>query len=173
MSDQNPTPGQPSGYRPASESPQAQPMSGPLDAPPPFPGMTYNPAPETVQVPSPPPYASYEQPAAAHGQLQPPTAPYGYGAYGGYGYDPYVPEHPQATTVLILGILGLFVAVTGPFAVVIGNGARRDVAAGRYAPSTSLTVGWVLGIISTISLALGALGMVLFFIFGLAMVMVS
>lgn len=171
MSDQNPTHGPPSGYLPASQSPQTLPTPNPFDSPPPFPGMTYTPAPDAAQAPATPPYASYQQPIMGYGQVQPHVAPYGYG--GRYGYEAYVPEHPQASTVLILGILGLFVAVTAPFAVVIGNRARRDVAAGRYAPSTSLSVGWVLGIIITIPLVLGAVVIVLMIAFALTMVMVS
>ncbi|WP_232549150.1 DUF4190 domain-containing protein [Propioniciclava soli] len=98
------------------------------------------------------------QPAPAYGQ----GYPQGYA--GGYAQ----PEHPQATTILILGIVGLFVAVTGPFAWVMGNKARREVAAGQFAPSTSLTVGWVLGIISSIYLAVMALFLVLMIVsFGL------
>jgi len=74
----------------------------------------------------------------------PPVAPYGYA----------LPEHPQATTILVLGILGLFFAVTGPFALVMGNRARKDIAAGQYAQNPSVTIGWVLGIVTTVYLAL-------------------
>ncbi|MBK8461977.1 MAG: DUF4190 domain-containing protein [Nigerium sp.] len=65
-----------------------------------------------------------------------------------------MPEHPQATTILVLGILGLFFAVTGPFALVMGNRARKDIAAGQYAQNPSVTIGWVLGIVTTVYLAL-------------------
>lgn len=78
-------------------------------------------------------------------------------------YAPTLPEHPEASTVLILGVLGLLVAVTGPFALVIGSRARADVAAGRYAASGALTAGWVLGIITTVYLAL----LVILFLLGI------
>lgn len=82
---------------------------------------------------TPPPQSTWDQPA--------------------YTFHPLT-EHPQATTVLVLGVLGLFLGVTGPFAWVIGHRARAETAVGRYAPSTSLTVGWVLGIITTFYLLL-------------------
>ena len=65
-----------------------------------------------------------------------------------------LPEHPQAAPVLVLGLLGLLVIVTGPVAWAIGSRARAEVAAGRYAPSSVLTAGWVLGIVTTLYLAL-------------------
>ena len=81
--------------------------------------------------------------------------PYATGGYpaGGYGGGA---EHPQSTTVLILGILSLFIGITGPFAWFLGSQARREVAAnpGRWVPSGSLTVGYVLGIVSTLLMAL-------------------
>ncbi len=93
----------------------------------------------------------FPQPPAAQ-----PLAPQGpdpaYPAAPISGYA--LPEHPQGTTILVLGILGLFFAVTGPFALVMGNRARKDIAAGQYAQSTSVTIGWVLGIITTLYLAL-------------------
>lgn len=97
--------------------------------------------------------ASQPQPGGQPAPYQQGYAPAGYG-YGG-------PEHPQATTILILGIVGLFVAITGPFAWIMGNKARKEIAAGQYAPSTSLTVGWVLGIISTIYLVVMVVAVVL------------
>jgi len=68
--------------------------------------------------------------------------------------------HPKATTVLVLGILGIVVFT--PLAVVawvMGNGVRRDMAAypGHYAPSPANTAGWVMGIIGTIFLAIAVL----------------
>ncbi len=84
-----------------------------------------------------------QQPAGSQPYAAYPPAPYGYA----------MPEHPQGTTILVLGILGLFFAVTGPFALVMGNRARKEVAAGQYAPSTSVTIGWVLGIVTTVYLA--------------------
>ena len=73
-------------------------------------------------------------------------------------------EHPDANTVLLLGIVGLFIPLAAPAAFFIGNGARADVAAGRFAPSTTLTVGWVLGLVMSVllvlAIALGGLAIV-------------
>jgi hypothetical protein len=75
-------------------------------------------------------------------------------------YDPNVvfglPAHPQATTILTLAILGLFILVTAPAAWIMGNKARREMRQfpGRYQETSSLTVGWVLGIIGTAELLL-------------------
>jgi len=68
--------------------------------------------------------------------------------------------HPKATTVLVLGILGIVVFT--PLAVVawiMGSGVRRDMAAypGQWAPSPANTAGWVMGIIGTICLAIAVL----------------
>ena len=58
-----------------------------------------------------------------------------------------LPEHPQSVLVLVLGLSSLFTGITAPIACAIGSGARREVAAGRYAESPALTVGWILGIV--------------------------
>lgn len=92
-------------------------------------------------------------------------------ATGGYpvGYGTPAREHPQATTVLVLGILGLFMGITAPFAWFLGSQARREVAAnpGRWAPSSSLTIGWALGVGVTL-LGILAVGLFFFLILGLA-----
>ncbi len=99
------------------------------------------------------PYAGTPQPLGSWGPPRTPST-----------YRPTLAEHPEATTVLILGVLGLFVAVTGPFAWVIGSRARAEVAAGRFAPTGALTAGWVLGLITTVYLAV----IVLLLVLGLA-----
>lgn len=89
------------------------------------------------------PYAGTPEPLGVWGQ-----APL-------YAHRPVsLPEHPQAATVLVLGLLGLLVMVTGPVAWVMGSRARAEVAVGRYAASSTLTAGWVLGIVTTLYLAL-------------------
>lgn len=118
-------------------------------------------------------------PAGAYGYTPQPWSPPG--SVQSYGGDPYgaavgspggpwspgvQPEHPQATLVLVLGILGLFVGgLTSPFAWWIGQRARREVqqTPGAYASTTSLTVGWVLGILGTVYLAF-LIAMVLFMV---------
>ena len=72
-----------------------------------------------------------------------------------YGYVP--PNHPQATTALILGIVGLalcpFVGIAG---FVLGGRVRReiDAAPGQWGGRGLATAGWVLGIISIVYAAL-------------------
>ena len=82
---------------------------------------------------------------------QPPPG-YGPPAYGGYG--PPAPNHPQATTVLILGILGLVLCgIIGPFAWVMGNRVvgEIDASGGRWGGRSEANIGRVLGIVVTCS----------------------
>lgn len=89
-------------------------------------------------------YGSYPQYPAAYGQ------PYA-----------MVPrEHPQGTLVLVLGILGFFVAgICAPFAWYLGNKALRESRATgvTFSNQQSIVVGRILGIIMTILLLLGLL----------------
>ena len=86
------------------------------------------------------PYAGTPQPLGSWGTPQPL-----------YTATPTLREHPQAGTVLVA-------IVTGPFAWAMGSKARAEVAGGRYAPSTALTLGWALGIATTVLLLMGVLG---------------
>lgn len=86
-----------------------------------------------------------------------PAAPQpNYAAPTPYGFD-VRPEHPDSTLVLTLGVVSLFTAVTGPFAWYYGSRARRQMEADpyRWSHGSGLTVGWVLGIITTVGLAVG------------------
>ena len=88
-----------------------------------------------------------------------------YGQQPAYGVNPYQqpaygyvpPNHPQATTALILGIVGLalcpFVGIAG---FVLGGRVRReiDAAPGQWGGRGLATAGWVLGIISIVYAAL-------------------
>lgn len=86
--------------------------------------------------------------------------PYGAPAYG--GYQP-VPDHPQATTVLVLGIVGVFFSVVSPVAWYLGSKAKKEIEAsqGRIGGLQQVTIGWILGIIFTILLVVG---LVIFFL---------
>jgi len=78
------------------------------------------------------------------------------------------PEHPQATTVLILGILGLVVAgVLGPVAWFMGNKAIKECEAGTYTRTGPLTAGRILGIIGTILLIVSVVVIILVVVIGL------
>jgi hypothetical protein len=65
------------------------------------------------------------------------------------------PESTKGTTILILGILGLFCFICGIIAFVMGNKERKEIAEGRVAPDPKVTVGWVLGLISIILFVIG------------------
>ena len=96
--------------------------------------------------------------------------PPGYGPPAGYGaYGPPSPNHPQATTTLVLGILGLVVCgLIGPFAWSMGNRVVREIDAsgGRWGGRSEANVGRILGIVSTVLLFGGLLLVILVFVFG-------
>lgn len=85
------------------------------------------------------------------------------------GYQPYqqgppptwgAPDHPQATTILILGILGLVVCqLCSPFAWVMGARAKREIDAsgGRIGGRGAVVAGYVMGIVGSAILALSVL----------------
>ncbi len=73
------------------------------------------------------------------------------------GYMPMAPPHPQATTVLVLGILGLVVCqILGPFAWSMGNRVVREIDAsgGAMSGRENANIGKILGIIATALLGL-------------------
>ena len=89
------------------------------------------------------------------------------------GYPPPPPIHPQATTVLVLGIVGVVVCqVVGPFAWTMGNRvvAEIDAAGGRVGGRTEATVGRILGIVSTALLAVSVVVFGLFIMLNVAMI---
>jgi hypothetical protein len=91
-----------------------------------------------------------------------PPPPPGY--HGGYAGVPR-PQHPQATTSLVLGILGVVLCqVLGPFAWAMGSKAVREIDASQGAlDGRGLAVaGKVLGIVATAILALALLAIAFF-----------
>jgi uncharacterized membrane protein YjgN (DUF898 family) len=101
-------------------------------------------------------------------QQPPPPQPPQQPPFGGQPPNPYgpppvgfgAPEHPQATTVLILGILGLVLCgVLAPFAWVMGNRVVREIDAspGRYGGRSSANAGRICGIVGTILLGFSLL----------------
>ena len=135
---------------------------------------------------SPPPYGQ-----DPHGSPYPPPAypPQGQGYEQGYGQgygQPYYPQgqaatmHPQANTALVLGIVSLaggmicgLPLLAGPFAWFTGRKAKREIEAApqHYTGASEAGAGMVLGIVSTVLLALGLLAGVL--VVGLLVVGVS
>jgi hypothetical protein len=76
---------------------------------------------------------------------------------------PY-PEQSQATTALVLGILGLVLCqVLGPFAWSMGNKELQAIDAGRRNPENRGTAnaGRILGIVATVFLAIGVVLIIL------------
>lgn len=75
-------------------------------------------------------------------------------------YAPQPPAHPQATTVLILGILGLVLCqLIAPFAWIMGRRVVTEIDAsqGQYGGRTEAQAGKVMGIIGTVLIGLGLL----------------
>lgn len=80
---------------------------------------------------------------------QPPQFPSESGSY---------PEQSQATTILVLGILGIVICgILAPFAWSMGNKELAAIDAGRRPPENRGTAnaGKILGIIGTVLLAIG------------------
>lgn len=77
------------------------------------------------------------------------------------------PEASQATTVLVLGILGLVTSgVLGPFAWSMGNKELAAIDSGRRAPENRGTAnaGRILGIIGSILLIIGVVAITVLFV---------
>lgn len=70
----------------------------------------------------------------------------------------YYPEQSKATTVLVLGILGIVIcSVLAPIAWYMGNEEVRAIDAGRRDPTnrSSANAGRILGIVGTVLLGIG------------------
>lgn len=86
---------------------------------------------------------------------QPPQFPSESGSY---------PEASQATTALVLGIIGIVLCMfLGPVAWVMGNKELEAIDAGRRPPENRGTAnaGKILGIIGTALLAIGIIALIL------------
>jgi hypothetical protein len=149
----------------------------------------YETRPTSGHQPTPPPYGQPSAPPSAPSYGQQPYGQQGYGqgqpAYGdqqGYpqqqqwgqpGYGTHQPEtHRSATTAMVLGLIGLvgimfcggLTLVLSPFAWVIGGRAVKEIDAnpGRYSGRDQAQGGRIMGIIGTVLLVLGLIGIVLF-----------
>jgi uncharacterized membrane protein YjgN (DUF898 family) len=86
----------------------------------------------------------------------------------GPAYPPPPPNHPQATSTLVLGILGLVVcAVIAPFAWSMGSKTVQEIDAsgGRWGGRSEANSGRILGMVGTILLVGGLALVVLLFLF--------
>ena len=121
----------------------------------------------------------YGAPGGGYGQYQqPPSGPYGQQGYGQqYGYTYLVPNHPQATTALVLGLIGLIGGclcglplLASPFAWAVGARAKREIAAaqGQLGGAGNAQAGYVTGIIGTVLLVLAVFALVLLLVIGIA-----
>jgi uncharacterized membrane protein YjgN (DUF898 family) len=101
----------------------------------------------------------------------PPGQPPLYQQYQGAYYAP--PDHPQATTALVLGILGLVLCgVIAPFAWQMGNRVLREIdgSQGQLGGRGNANAGRIMGIIGT---ALLVLGLVILLVGGLVFGLVA
>jgi hypothetical protein len=109
-------------------------------------------------------------------QSWPAAAPYGHpypppGHPGGTAH--YAPDHPRATTVLVLGLLGVVLCqVLGPFAWAMGKKALNEIDAsgGRIGGRGQVQAGYVLGIVGTVLLGLSVLLLGVYAVFMVALV---
>ena len=69
------------------------------------------------------------------------------------------PEESQATTALVLGILGVVSTILAPFAWVVANRELEGIRSGRRSPEGQqlASTARILGIIGTVLLGLGLL----------------
>ncbi|WP_185973056.1 DUF4190 domain-containing protein [Aeromicrobium piscarium] len=128
-----------------------------------------------------PGYGQPQQPGYGQSQ-QPGYQPYGQGASPypqPYPQQPWPqqPKHPQATTSLVLGIVGLvgtFIcflpAFLSPFAWWLGGKAVKEIDAApqQYSGRSEASAGRILGIIGTVLLVLGILAFGFFVVLGIA-----
>jgi hypothetical protein len=127
--------------------------------------MTYTPGEgQPSQDPAHDPYSSQQ------GQPQ-----YGYPQQR-YGSQPpmqYAPDHPRATTVLVLGILGVVLCqVIAPFAWSMGKKTvdEIDLARGALGGRSAAQAGYVLGIVGTVILGVSLVFLVLYFVIIVAVI---
>lgn len=77
------------------------------------------------------------------------------------------PEHPQAQTVLILGIVSLFVTPLAYVAWYMGGKAKKDIRAGApYNWGGGLQIGYIIGVVvGTLAIISVVVGILFFLLF--------
>jgi hypothetical protein len=83
----------------------------------------------------------------------------------GQGYSAPAGDHPQGTTILVLGIVGIFFTICAPIAWYLGSRALKEIKASgmTYNNQQQIVVGRMLGIIFSI-LAIIGLVLAVFFV---------
>jgi len=95
------------------------------------------------------PYQPQGDPYQPQGQGQP--MPYG------QSYPPATVEHPQGTTILVLGIVGIFVPIVSFVAWFLGNKAMKEIRSSgqSYANEQNVNIGRILGLVFSILYIIG------------------
>src|SRR5829696_42802 len=75
----------------------------------------------------------------------------------GQGYSASAGDHPQGTTILVLGIVGIFFTICAPIAWYLGSRALKEIKASgaTYNNQQQIVIGRTLGIIFTILAIIG------------------
>jgi hypothetical protein len=83
----------------------------------------------------------------------------------GQGYSAPAGDHPQGTTILVLGIVGIFFTICAPIAWYLGSRALKEIRASgmTYNNQQQIVIGRTLGIIFSI-LAIIGLVLAVFFV---------
>ena len=117
--------------------------------------------------PPPPQQPPHQGPYPANYGQQPPPPPAGYTAYnpqggGGANYRTY----PQGTTILVLGIVGLFVTICAPIAWYMGSKAQKEIAASgmHYSNEQNINIGKIIGMVLTILAIVGIVIAIIFIV---------
>lgn len=95
--------------------------------------------------------AGYDQNPGGYDQGGYTPAPYG------QGYSASAGDHPQGTTILVLGIVGIFFTICAPIAWYLGSRALKEIKASgaTYNNQQQIVIGRTLGIIFTILAIIG------------------
>ncbi|HCA87673.1 MAG TPA: hypothetical protein DEQ61_20705 [Streptomyces sp.] len=110
-----------------------------------------------------------QQPYSGYGYQQQPG--YGMAQPYGYGSQPQG-EHPQATSVLVLGILGFFLPIVSFIAWYLGGKAKKEVEAGApYRFEGGIKIGYLLGKILSIVAIVGTVLFILLMMLGMGAMM--
>jgi hypothetical protein len=104
----------------------------------------------------------YDQNASAYGRDSGGYTPAPYGQ----GYSAPAGDHPQGTTILVLGIVGIFFTICAPIAWYLGSRALKEIKASgmTYNNQQQIVIGRTLGIIFTILAIIGLILAVFFVI---------